>query len=146
MLNAIVEGIRGFLLPVPVSQTVFIRGGTVSVKSPPRVRTLSLYRLRFHVPGGSNYGVEYRVSERGEFRVDRGSHGGVVVRNNRDMNDSVPVCWLPERFLGKNVDRYIVHVDGKGTNYKAGVKDVSRTSANETFPNEFLGSHARLVS
>jgi hypothetical protein len=146
MLNAIVAGIRGFLLPAPATQTVFIQGGTVSIKAPPRVRTLSLYRLRFHVPGGSNYGVEYRVSERGEYRVDRGSHGGVVIRNNRDMNDSIPVCWLPERFLGKNVDRYIIHVDGKGTNYKAGLKYTSRISATETFHNDFKGSHPRSVS
>ncbi len=146
MLNAIVEGIRGFLIPTPASQTIFIQGGTVSVKTPPRVRSLSLYRLRFHVPEGSNYGVEYRLSERGEFRVDRGNHGGVVVRNNRRMNDYIPVCWLPERLLGKNVDRYIVHVDGKSTNYKSGFKDESPKTTTGTFLDDFNGSHARSAS
>jgi len=134
------------LLPAPASQTVFIEGGTLSVKSPPRVRSLSLYRLQFHVPGESNYGVEYRVSERGEFRVDRGSHGGVVVRNNRDKNYSIPVCWLPDRFLGKNVDRYIVHVDGKRANYRAGLKDVLRASAAGNFRQDFENAPARSVA
>jgi hypothetical protein len=146
MLNAIVAGIRGLLLPTPASQTVFIEGGTLSVKSPPRVRSLSLYRLKCHVPGAFSYGVEYRASEQGEFRVDRGIHGGVVVRNNRDKNCSIPVCWLPDRFLGKNVDRYIVHVDGKRANYRAGLKDVSRASAAGNFRQDLENAPARPVA
>ena len=146
MLNAIAAGIKWWMLPSAVSQTIDIRGGTLSVTTPTHVRSLSLYRLKFHVPGEHSYGVEYRVSDDGEFHVDRGFSGGIVIRNNREKNSFVPVCWLPERFLGKKVDRYIVHVDGKRSNYRAGLMDTLRASVSGSFDQENGSSQIRHVA
>jgi len=145
MLNQVFSGIRGLLLPAPASQTVFIEGERLSVKSFSHARSLSAFRLKVDVPCALSYGVEYRVSKYGEFRVDRGLHGSLVlvVKNNREGIYCMPVCWLPERFLGKNVDRYIVHVNGKKTNYRAGMKEEMRASGNGDFRRNFNGPPVR---
>ncbi len=124
MLSSMTERIREWLFPAGASsRTVTIQGSTLCVENgSTRIRTLSLYRLAVPIPGEFAYGVEYRLDDQGEFKVDRGSHGSVVVRNKRDTASAFPVCWLPKRFVGKRVDRYITHVDGKKVEFKAGFK------------------------
>jgi len=124
MKNSLACKIRKWLFPAAVSsRTVTIQGSTLYVENgSSRIRTLSIYRLAVPIPGEFAYGVEYRLDERGEFKVDRGIHGSVVVRNRQGNASAIPVCWLPKRFVGKRVDRYITHVDGKKVEFKAGFK------------------------
>jgi len=124
MMDSLAGKIRKWLFPPAVtSRTVTIQGSTLCVENgSSHIRTLSMYRLMVPIPGEFAYGVEYRLDERGEFKVARGIHGSVVVRNRKDNASAIPVCWLPERFVGKRVDRYITHVDGKRVEFKAGFK------------------------
>lgn len=121
MLRRFTEHVRKWLFSgAAVSRMIRIDGGTLRVETgTSRTVSLSFYRLRVPVPGKKIYGVEYKVAAHGEFTVERGRHGGMVLRNRYATSCSIPVCWMPERFLGKSVDRYITQIDGRRVHYKA---------------------------
>ncbi|MBI5420205.1 MAG: hypothetical protein HZA60_08945 [Deltaproteobacteria bacterium] len=144
MLKLLTDGIKEWLVPAVASRMILIEGGVLFVKCDTYfTRSLSLYAMRVYVPGVYTYGVEYRLAEGGEFRVTAGKNGGVVARSKYVRSCSIPVCWLPKRFLGKDVDRYIIRIDGKRVNMKAGMKESLRKPGSGKPPVRSGDSHNR---
>lgn len=135
MLNRLTANIGKWLFPAAsVSRTITIRGGTLTAETgTSRRMSLSIHRLRVPVPGKQSYCVQFKVADHGEFKVERGGHGGVVLRNRYAGSCTIPACWIPERFLGKTVDRYIVQIDERKVHHKTGCSEGRRPGRADGF-------------
>ncbi len=90
--------------------------------------SVNLRLVPVFIPDCRTYTVEYSLHPDGEFVGYREEDGRIGLRSRLDPRIRVPVCWLPEAFVGKALNRFILRVDRKQVRFRAGVISRRRAS------------------